>query len=167
MVLDERLLQEAESASQRIAALERETEAATTHYHRAIRRLHVAGSSMREIADALELSHQRVHQIIEAAGGPPRRWKLRRTPHGRLECSFCERTQDEVTKLVAGAAAYICGDCVDAAGAGNFDKVHVASTLRCSFCTKPRKQVARMVAGPKAQVCEDCLRLCKEICESA
>ncbi len=165
MVLDERLLAEAESASARITALERETAAATSQYHRTIRRLHVAGSSMREIADALQLSHQRVHQIVDAAGGAPRRWKLRSKPPRPLVCSFCEKAKDDVTKLVAGAAAYMCGDCVEAAA--SFDKVHAASTLRCSFCTKPRKAVTRMVAGAQAQICDDCLHLCKEICENA
>ena len=117
MVLDQRLLAEAESASARMAALEQETAAATTRYHRAIRRLHVAGSSMREIADVLHLSHQRVHQIVEATGGPPRRWKLRSTPRLPLACAFCDKTPAEVTKLVAGASAYICGDCVEGAAA--------------------------------------------------
>lgn len=165
MVLDERLRAAAESASARIAALELEAAAATAGYHRAIRRLHVAGSSMREIAEALHLSHQRVHQIVEATGGPPRRWKLRSAPPRPLACTFCDKTSHEVTKLVAGAAAYICGDCIERTG--SFDKVHAASTLRCSFCVKPRKHVARMFAGEKAQICEECLRLCKEICEPA
>lgn len=166
MVLDERLLQEARGAGERIAELERETAAATAAYHRAVRRLHVAGSSMREIADALELSHQRVHQIVEAGGGLKRRWKLRKQP-GPLICSFCDKTAEQVKKLVAGAAAYICGDCIDAAGQGGFDRVHASSSLRCSFCGKPRKAVARMLAGGRAQICDHCLRLCEEICQKA
>jgi ClpX C4-type zinc finger protein len=167
MVLDERLLAEARAAARAIAELERETAAAATRYFRAVRKLHVAGSSMREIAGALQLSHQRVHQIVDAAGGPPRRWKLRKHPRGPLACSFCERSEDQVPTLIAGANAYICGTCIAAAGQGEFDKVHAASTLRCSFCNKPRRDVPRMIAGPKAQVCEQCLRLCKEISESA
>jgi hypothetical protein len=167
MVLDERLLGEARAAAARIADLERETAAATAHYHRAVRRLHIAGSSMREIGDAMRLSHQRVHQIVEASAGPPRRWKLRKRARGPLMCSFCERSSDEVNKLVAGAGAYICGVCIQSADTGEFDKVHVASTLRCSFCTKRRQEVARMVAGSHTQICEQCLRLCKEIAGTA
>ena len=30
-----------------------------------------------------------------------------------LKCSFCEKTQDEVRKLVAGPQVYICDECVD------------------------------------------------------
>jgi hypothetical protein len=29
----------------------------------------------------------------------------------KLQCSFCRRTNDEVTKLVAGARGYICDRC--------------------------------------------------------
>ena len=34
---------------------------------------------------------------------------VRRKP---LKCSFCGRGEDEVAKLVAGAKAYICNECV-------------------------------------------------------
>jgi ATP-dependent Clp protease ATP-binding subunit ClpX len=31
---------------------------------------------------------------------------------GKLRCSFCGKTEDQVKKLVAGAKALICNDCV-------------------------------------------------------
>ena len=30
----------------------------------------------------------------------------------RLRCSFCQRTEDQVAKLVAGPRVYICDECV-------------------------------------------------------
>jgi ATP-dependent Clp protease ATP-binding subunit ClpX len=30
----------------------------------------------------------------------------------KLRCSFCGKTEDQVKKLVAGAKAYICDECV-------------------------------------------------------
>jgi hypothetical protein len=30
-----------------------------------------------------------------------------------LRCSFCDKTQKEVTKLIASATAYICNECID------------------------------------------------------
>jgi hypothetical protein len=39
--------------------------------HRAVRRLHLSGASLRELGAALHLSHQRVHQIVESARGAP------------------------------------------------------------------------------------------------
>ena len=32
-----------------------------------------------------------------------------------LRCSFCEKTEDQVAKLVAGPDVYICDECVTAA----------------------------------------------------
>ncbi len=32
---------------------------------------------------------------------------------GPLSCSFCNRTQDEVRKLIAGPSVYICDECID------------------------------------------------------
>ena len=31
----------------------------------------------------------------------------------QLRCSFCNKTQDQVRKLIAGPGAYICDECVD------------------------------------------------------
>ena len=33
-----------------------------------------------------------------------------------LQCSFCRKTEDEVSKLVAGPDVYICDECVRVAG---------------------------------------------------
>ncbi len=33
----------------------------------------------------------------------------------KLRCSFCGKSEDQVRKLVAGAKAYICDECVAAA----------------------------------------------------
>src|SRR5512143_3964608 len=88
MTLDETVLAEARAVRQHLVDLESQTAHARVDYHHAIKKLHAAGGSLREIADALELSHQRVHQIVEGPAGPPggppwagRGWKHRR--HGR------------------------------------------------------------------------------------
>ena len=31
----------------------------------------------------------------------------------RPRCSFCDKTQDDVAKLIAGPSVYICDECVD------------------------------------------------------
>ena len=30
-----------------------------------------------------------------------------------LKCTFCDKTQDEVRKLVAGPGVFICDECID------------------------------------------------------
>lgn len=64
MTLEEQALADAQAARERLEALQDEVESARAEYHRAIRRLHLAGASLREIADVLGLSHQRVHQLV-------------------------------------------------------------------------------------------------------
>jgi hypothetical protein len=64
MTLDDAILAEAKAARETVLELERQEEHARVDYHHQIRRLHAAGGSLREIADALGLSHQRVHQIV-------------------------------------------------------------------------------------------------------
>jgi transcriptional regulator with XRE-family HTH domain len=70
-MLDESLLMEATRIRERLIDLQREVELARVDHDHAIRRLHASGGSMREIAEALGLSHQRVHQIVEASGEAP------------------------------------------------------------------------------------------------
>ena len=67
--LDARLLGEARETRERLIDLQRDVERARVDYQRAIRRLHAAGGSLREISENLGLSHQRVHQIVESEAG--------------------------------------------------------------------------------------------------
>src|ERR687895_191976 len=86
--MDERLLAAARQAQEELVEADHAAEVARAQFHRAVRRLHLSGASLRELAAALHLSHQRVHQIVETAGGG-RRWGRRgRLPAG-LACSFC------------------------------------------------------------------------------
>ena len=71
MTLDEHILAEAKEVRQHLVDLETQTAHTRVDYHAAIKKLHAAGGSLREIADALELSHQRVHQIVDGPAGPP------------------------------------------------------------------------------------------------
>jgi hypothetical protein len=64
MALDEKILEEAKELREKLLDLQHEEERARVDYQHAIRRLHAKGGSLREIADELGLSHQRVHQIV-------------------------------------------------------------------------------------------------------
>src|SRR6266478_540675 len=100
--MDETLLAEARQAQEQLIDAERDADVARAEFHRAVR---------------LGLSHQRVHQIVESAGGS-RRWLRRDRPRpdpGLLHCTFCGKHQKQVTKLIAGPSVYICDGCVDLA----------------------------------------------------
>ena len=101
MGLDDEILAEAKQARDRLIAAQHEVDAARTDYHHAIRRLCAAGGSLREIAEALGLSHQRVHQIVEEQVVPawPRRQRVRgRRGRGR---GFTRFTSHARTAMVA------------------------------------------------------------------
>jgi ClpX C4-type zinc finger len=174
MAIDTELLAEASRAEERLIEAECGVEVARADFHRAVRRLNLGGASLREIASALGLSHQRVHQIVEGAGGG-RRWRKRRDANGSRVCSFCGRAQLKARPLVAGPGVYICESCVGVAGqvistgaAARTAAVTVVAVAadrreRCSFCGKRRAQVEGLASTGDALICSNCLKLCEEI----
>jgi hypothetical protein len=182
--MDEALLAAAKRAQEQLVDADHALEVAKAHFHRAVRRLHLSGASLRELAAALELSHQRVHQIVENAGGA-RRWGRRGRLPADLACSFCGRSKRKARKLVAGPDVYICAKCVEMAEAvirtGQATETELGplqsvpddvAQRRCSFCGKRRHQVtglATSVGNPAgkllddAAICAECVVLCREI----
>jgi hypothetical protein len=168
-MITEQLLREARQSRDRLLELQHEAEQAQVAYQHAVRRLHAAGGSMREIADALGLSYQRVHQIVDVSTGKGAvKRRVARTPDSRepsrtadLTCAFCGAPGTEVQKLIAGPGVYICDRCIDLAhevDAEGEDRANDATTLvplglddrkaRCSFCGRKRDQAAAMVQAP-------------------
>jgi hypothetical protein len=189
MGLDPELVREAERAKEQVALARHAAQRARADYHQAIRRLHAAGGSLREIAEALRLSHQRVHQIIDEAAEPTRRRRWRREPQ-RLSgpvgpCSFCGRPRDVCAKLIAGPGVFICERCVIQAtrlAAGPAVEGQAEESMRlepsgseakCSFCGKAARKVRHLVAsglpvpagkvGELPRICDKCRDLCLEI----
>lgn len=172
MAMDQRLLERAKAAAADLEQVERRAAAARDEYHACVRRLHLSGAPLREIAQALSLSHQRVQQIVQAAGGSW--WMVWRTRRhaAQGECSWCDRPAHEVNRLIAGPDLYICDDCVAAAGAeaatpvssewGPLRLAEPDSPTECSFCRKRPTGGRRVVEGPP-NVCSECLVVCREI----
>ena len=165
MALDSGLLRKARDAEAKLAEAERAAQLARIDYHTAIRRLHLGGGSFREIAAALGMSHQRVQQIVDGAGGTwwQRLWKSRRTSEPG-PCTFCGKPPGDVAKLIAGPAVFICDACVVAAERTRqpFGRTPNART-RCSFCGKRRSAERSMNASADGQICGDCLDVCRRI----
>jgi hypothetical protein len=106
-MLDPELLKQAQAERDRLHELQHDVERARSDYHHTIRRLSASGASLREIADALGLSHQRVHQIVDAPTGdePPHPFPIPglfgrgRAARGRKRELF-ERFSDEARRVV-------------------------------------------------------------------
>jgi hypothetical protein len=172
MVIDERLLEGARAAGDKLAAADREALLARAEYHTAVRRLHLAGGSLREIGEALGMSHQRVQQIVEAAGGSwwQRVWR-NRTRRRDAVCTFCGRPPSEVKKLVAGPDVYLCDRCAAAATQALAGRTAhgIARAIRgsCSFCGKRAASARPVAAADEAAVCADCLAMCRQIIDAS
>src|SRR6187397_266732 len=97
MTLDPRLLEQARTAGTALVETERTALLARAEYHTAIRRLHLAGAPLREIAEALSLSHQRIQQIVDGSGGSwwRKAWRTRGTTRDAV-CTWCSRPPSEV-----------------------------------------------------------------------
>jgi ClpX C4-type zinc finger protein len=182
--VDEKLLAQARHAQERLKHLEHEAEAARAEFHHAVRRLVAEGSRPGDVAAALGLNGQQLHQIVQQGGGSEREGRDSRAETG-LTCTFCGTSQYQVRKLIAGPGVYICDACVELAhgviSSGSVTKtrlgpVHAVADqhgrVRCRFCDKHRDQVTGMaamsaekgdeVSGPAA-ICDECLSLCMEI----
>ena len=171
MALNERLLAEAREAQAAQVHAQAQADLARVRFTDALRQLHLAGASMREIGRAVGLSHQRVHQLVMGDEAD------------RLRCSFCGTDAKVARKLVVGPGVHVCDACValaDRTLAGDPDAEHEwaaqraavsagragkAATSSCSFCGKAPDQVAGMAASDGFRICRECLDLCLDIIE--
>ena len=167
------LLNRARSARADLDEADRSALLARAEYHTAVRRLHLAGGSVREVAEALSLSHQRVQQIVQGAGGTwwRRIWRTR-TVRPDAICTWCGRPPSEVRKLVAGPHVHICDACITAAeraatgpnAAGPFSLTTRASIRRrCAFCGRTAGKDRPLVGTDTDCVCTTCLQTCSQI----
>ena len=145
-------------AKSRLDRARAEAESARSELHEALRDLHAAGSSLREIADAFGLSHQRVHQIVAGAA-----------------CSFCGARESDGARLAAGPRVSICERCaalarrVVAEGSVAADErttlepVIGDAAARCSFCRRRADRAGTMAARGQARVCRRCIAFGEEM----
>jgi hypothetical protein len=154
MTLEETLLKQAREARDALINREWEMDRAREKYHKAIEQLYGAGGSLREIADGLGLSHQRVHQIVESLEEKKaaRKTKFR-------ECAFCGQPESQVGKLVPGPYVFICDRCVGlartvmATGKAKKNKWTALSEetpdgeANCWFCGRGVKSVDHLIVG--------------------
>jgi ClpX C4-type zinc finger len=169
------LLHRARAARADLGEADRRALLSRTEYHTAIRRLHLAGGSVREVAQALSLSHQRVQQIVQGAGGTwwRRMWRTR-TVRPDAVCTWCGRPPSEVAKLVAGPRVYICDTCIgdaERAASGHettcsFSQTRASIRRRCSFCGRTAGKNRPTLSAAAGHVCIGCLETCRQIVDS-
>ena len=92
----------------------------------------------------------------------------------KLHCSFCNKSQDDVRKLIAGPTVYICDECVavcidilNDAGAEQpsaergappgRDAPHWPATVRCALCGIPVVLDEALMVEDLAVLCRRCV----------
>ncbi|HET9441770.1 MAG TPA: ClpX C4-type zinc finger protein [Acidimicrobiales bacterium] len=169
MTLDDAILADVEAARAALDELEDRAFDARARFHREVRRLHGAGGSLREIAAALGLSHQRVHQIVGEDGVV------------EVEAASREVAVLPGALVVAPPGADPGGGGAGAGPGAGFGTgtaagggpgggagggpgggtrpvmVRRTTRLRCAFCNAGRSDTARMVAGPGVHICQQCV----------
>jgi ribosomal protein L37AE/L43A len=169
------LLAAARQAQERLIDAERDVAVARAEFYRAVRRLHLHGSSLRELAADLGLSHQRVHQIVQSQSQSESESQVGEHRQ-QLSCTFCGKPQHQVRKVIAGPGVWICGDCVTLARGVLADGTTAATErgpiravpaqqpdAQCNFCGAQRYQVTAQATTEHAVICDQCLDLCAEI----
>jgi ATP-dependent protease Clp ATPase subunit len=107
-------------------------------------------------------------------------WKDKKVapPAAKLHCSFCNKTEDDVRKLIAGPTVYICDECVavcvgiladdrragrEAAatgstpGASPSTKDWPSSDAWCAFCGNVATLETALVIENRTLLCESCV----------
>lgn len=94
----------------------------------------------------------------------------------RLRCSFCDKDQDEVHKLIAGPNVYICDECIAICNQvlaeernpaslrlPDPDTIAQVSAVFCSLCTVPIDGAASIEVPERGALCSDCVRIIRKV----
>ena len=145
MPLDDALLADARAIRDRLLDLRHETDRAQSDFSHAVRRLHASGGSLREIAQELGLSHQRVHQIVEGqeGSGPTRGRPFPGRPWGQVLAR--RRGTRDLFERFSGASRDVLGRAQEEARDLGHDYLGTEHLL-LALAAAPDEHVARALA---------------------
>jgi hypothetical protein len=97
----------------------------------------------------------------------------------KLVCSFCQKDQDEVRKVIAGPSVNICDECVDlcndilelefqhetSAGQAPQQGIVFNRGARCALCHLPKPSEELLAVPDRGFICTVCLDAVKGIAE--
>jgi len=85
-----------------------------------------------------------------------------------MECSFCNRTEKQVTSLIAGPPPNsICDECAITIAMGLLEIGEKIGSheFTCSFCAAKTAGPVGAVMGRDARICASCITICLGILE--
>lgn len=75
--------------------------------------------------------------------------------HEVLRCSFCNKSQDQIRKLIAGPSVFICDECVEVCVDIMVDRLGTPLDS-CSLCDRRASSSALLPILGRGQLCGDC-----------
>ena len=90
---------------------------------------------------------------------------MRKIKQPLYACSFCNKKQEQVSRLIAGPnRVFVCDECIASFLQKRTGKQPRREQPHCSFCGKSQAQVSSLVTGPHdVYICDECIDLCQEI----
>jgi ATP-dependent protease Clp ATPase subunit len=84
-----------------------------------------------------------------------------------FHCSFCGKSQHDVSTLIAGPNGAICNECIEM----GMDMLRLKGkesairqlALGCAFCGKSQLDVSTLIAGPNCAICNECFEIGKDV----
>ena len=76
-------------------------------------------------------------------------------------CDFCGKSQKEVEKIIKGAKACICNECISVCCEILEEegvKYRSHASAKCCFCGKSKDEVVKLIAGPDCYICNECVQ---------
>ena len=81
-----------------------------------------------------------------------------------IYCSFCKKSESDVTVMIKGPSENICDECAIACNKLiNDNKFKEDGRSSCSFCSKETRIVEKDATSKGACICEECTDICNEI----
>lgn len=101
--------------------------------------------------------------------------RLRAKRPTELRCSFCNKSQRDVLKLIAGPAVYICNECADICSdlVADDEKAYLGNasergdTAACELCRREKPSAHLLHVPNRGPVCFTCVAAIKVAAGSA
>lgn len=175
-MLNPALLAAARRRQDELGSVENRLSSARARYVRAVLNLHLAGATLREIAGALNISHQRVHQIVTKESRTIQAGLRRRS--SSVSCALCDAPEGPRRLLLHGPRHCVCSECVVILGSiaqcrstthpvlGYVQFVSGGGAdLLCILCLQSEPGVDMVAVQDGAAICTGCLGLATHICQ--
>lgn len=156
MALDPERLIAARAAAAALAETEREVERRRRDFRSRLKALHEGGASLRDMASALALSHQRIHQLVKGDEGEEAQPAAAGERKSCCLCGEAEVNSRPTCMRCAGEAKrLLAGEGLGPDSALRLGRRH--QRVHCGGCGRRPEAGESFPWGRAGAICQDCL----------